>query len=124
MCHPNLPPLDLSYLQIDPVGKMHELFSHFLDLEIVQRGRAHDHLQPLAVVRNAGYFSMQTRNLFLMTLADQAINFVEHKKPDMLERQMLMADQVFEAAGRSHDNVHTVLKRRDLLLNRTSTYNE
>ena len=40
-----------AYLQVDPRGVVHERVGKFFDLGVVQRGRAHNHLQPLSIGR-------------------------------------------------------------------------
>ena len=71
-------------LQIDPIGEVHDLVGESLYVEIVQRGRAHDHLQPFAVVAEARYHSKYLHDQVFVALRQQTINLVQNKEPYVL----------------------------------------
>ena len=60
-------------LQIDPRWKVHDLVGELLDLEVMQSGRAHNHLEPFSVGAHARYALVDLVDEFAVSLAKKTV---------------------------------------------------
>ena len=67
-------------LEVDPNREIHDSLGHFLDVEVVQRCAADDHLQLHTVQRHFRDFRVQPINKISVPLLQQTVAFVENEK--------------------------------------------